>query len=148
MRKLIFIFATVVFLNSSAFTQDTVRPAPTPVIVTNFYFTPLAPGDTSFKVFPVDSVVNYYVNKGIRTNPMIKNFRILRHWWGSDSYKTIIIYELDKIENLDKAGDKTNELIDSTFKNEKDKNTFWGLWNKLFDRHDDTIMTDMVKPKM
>ena len=148
MRKPIFIFTAVLFLHSTGFTQDKPQPVLTPVIVINFYFTPLPPGDTSFKHFTVDSVLNYYVDKGVRTNPMIKNFRLLRHWWGSDSYKTIFIYELDKMENLDKAGDKSSELIDASFKDEKDKNTFWRLWNKLFDRHDDTIMADWVKPKM
>ena len=148
MRKLIFIFAAILFLNLSGFTQANVQPDLIPVIVSNFYFTPFAPGDTSFRHFPIDSVINYYVDKGIRTNSMIKNFRLLRHWWGSDSYKTIFIYELDKLENVQKASDKATELINASFKNEKDRSTFWDLWGKLFNRHDDSIMADWIKPKM
>ncbi len=79
---------------------------------------------------------------------MIKNFRILRHVWGSDSYKTIFIYEIDSMANLEKSGDKTDELINASFKDKKDQTNFWRLWGRLFDRHDDTIMADFVKPKM
>ncbi len=148
MKKQIFIFTTVLFFNLSGFTQDTPQPVSAPVIVSNFYFTPLPPGDTSFKHFTVDSVINYYVDKGVRPNAMIKNFRILRHVWGSDSYKTIFIYEIDKMENLDKAGEKSDELINASLKDKKDRDKFWRLWGRLFDRHDDTIMADFVKPKM
>jgi hypothetical protein len=119
-----------------------------PVIVTTFQWAPPAFGDTTFKNLNVDSIVKIYVDRGVRPNSMIKNFRILRHAWGADSYKVIFIYEIDKMENLDKAQEKSDDLVNKGFKTEAEKKKFWSLWGKLFDRHEDSIMTDFVKPKM
>lgn len=134
------------FLYSSATAQT--QPEPNPVIITTFQFSDPPPGDTSFKNIKVDSLIDYYIDKGVRPNALIKNFRILRHWWGDDSYKVQAIYEIDKFENINKAEDKTDELINASFKNEADKNKFWRLWGKLFNRHEDNIMSDWGKPKM
>lgn len=95
-----------------------------------------------------DSLIMYYVDKGIRPNNIVKNFRILFHYWGDDSYKILFIYEIDGLGNMNKAGDKTEELINASFKTEVERNLFWRRWNRIFSRHEDNIMSDGVKPKM
>ena len=121
---------------------------PNAVIMTTYEYEPLPMGDTTFKGVNLDSLVAYYIDKGILPNAMVLNHRILLHSWGADSRKIVFIYEIDKFENINKASEKTTDLINASFKNEADKEKFWKRWNLLFDRHDDSIMMDWGKPKM
>jgi hypothetical protein len=73
---------------------------------------------------------------------------MLVHYWGADSYKVIFLYEVDKWEDINKSETKTDDLIAASFKNEADKKLFLKRLGRLFNRHEDSIMTDWVKPKM
>ncbi len=148
MRKIVLVafFVTLCCISTNAQTQP--APNPSPVVVTTWIFEMLTPGDTLFKNISFDSVINYYVDKGVRPNPMIKNFRVLRHWWGDDSFKLLFIYEMTDLNSMDKAEQKTVELIDASFKNAADKDLFWRRFGRLFNRHEDSIMQDWVKPKI
>ena len=147
MRKIATVAFIVTILNLSANAQAQPAVNPSPVVVTTWIFEMLPPGDTLFKNYSFDSLMNYYVDKGIRPNPMIKNFRVLRHWWGDDSFKLLFIYEMADMNSMDKAEDKTAELIDASFKNEAEKKLFWQRFGRIFNRHEDSIMQDWVKPK-
>lgn len=144
MKRQIKMLAIMLALSTAVHAQS--KPEPSPVIVTTFYidFQSMM-ADTTFNV---DSLLTYYIDKGVKPNPMIKNFRILAHWWGADNSKVLVIYELDKLENLNKAQDKTDDLINATFKSKDDQKLFWKRWGKIFNRHEDSIMTDVVKGKM
>jgi len=146
MRKSI--LAALIIGAYSFASAQTKTPEQSTVILTTYEWTPLDFADTTFRGVNFDSVLNYYVDKGVRPNPMVKNFRILRHRWGANSFKTIFLYEVDKMENLDKQDEKTNELIDASFKNETEKNKFWRVFGRAFNKHEDTIMSDWIKPKM
>lgn len=143
MRTRSLLIAMVLLCTTSTFAQDTL-PDPSPVVVTTFHVaitgTPIG--------FNIDSLIKIYVDLGIRPNTMIKNFRILRHWWGADNSKVLFVYEIDKFENIPKAEDKTTELINASMKNKTDQDLFWKRWRQLFNRHEDSIMADVGKPKM
>ena len=94
-----------------------------------------------------DSIVNYYITHGITSNKHIINHRILTHAFGADSRKIIFECEIDQFANIPKSDALTIELIDKSFKNEKDKKLFWKVWNHVFDRHEDSIMTSWGKNK-
>jgi hypothetical protein len=147
MKKSYLIILCFLLPTSHLIAQEKPQQEPNPVIITTYEYDPLPPGDTTFKGVNLDSLVMYYMDKGILPNNMILNHRILVHAWGADSYKIIFIYEIEKFENINKAAAKTTELIDASFKNEADKKKFWKLWGLLFDRHDDSIMTDWGKSK-
>lgn len=138
--------AVVLCISSLELTAQT-QPEPNPVIVTTYTYERLPAGDTSFKNVNVDSLVAFYVDKGIRPNSMILNHRILNHSWGADSYQVIFIYEVNGWANINKSQEKTDELISASFKNEAEKNKFWRRWGLLFNRHEDSIMADWGKPK-
>jgi hypothetical protein len=118
-------------------------PEPSPIIITTFTV-PFMSLDTTFRV---DSLLKYYIEKGIKPNPMYKNFRALMHWWGSDNAKVVVIYEIDKFENINKAGDKVEELINASFKTDAEKKLFWKRFGSVFNRHEDTIYSEPVKGK-
>lgn len=145
MKQTPLFIAVALACTTPAFAQNPQpEPDPSPVVVTTFYVElrgePIG--------FNVDSMINLYIDKGVRPNTMIRNFRILRHWWGSDNSKVMFIYEIDKFENIIKAEGKTEELINASMKNKADQDLFWKRWGKLFNRHEDSIMTDVGKPKM
>ncbi len=150
MRHILFAACTAVssFLFNCSFAQQTAPPDPNPVVVTTWIFSGPQFGDTTLRGVNRDSLIMYYVDKGIRPNNIVKNFRILFHYWGDDSYKILFIYEIDGLGNMNKAGDKTEELINASFKTEAERNLFWRRWNRIFSRHEDNIMSDGVKPKM
>ena len=133
-------------INITAQAQTEANPI---IVVTWEYERPnLQKDDTTFKNFNYDSLISWYVDKGIRPNHLIKNFRVLNHYWGDDSRKTIFIYEVDGFANINKSEAKTPELIDASFKNETEKKLFWRRWSLIFDHHTDTIMLDGAKPKL
>lgn len=143
MKKIIFSISLLLILFSSYAQLTPVTDEPVIVMAT---FTQREAGwsDSVFNNYSVDSLLTYYMNNAIRPNPMIKNMRILTHVYGIDSYKTIMIYEVDKFSNMENADHKTWELLINSFKNEEDANLFWKRWVRLFDRHEDTIMRDWV----
>ena len=146
MKKLIVSISMMLILFSGfgqlpALTDDPV------VIMATFTQRDPGPADSVFKNYSADSLLAYFMNVGVYPNPMIKNMRILTHVYGMDSYKTILIYEVDKFSNIEKADHKMWELIMNSFKNPADADLFWKRWVRLFDRHEDTIMRDWVTPK-
>ena len=52
------------------------------------------------------------------------------------------------MENIDKQDEKTNELLNASFKNEAEKNKFWRVFGRAFNKHEDSIMSDWIKPKL
>lgn len=146
MKKIILSLSLLIILNYGYGQPAPVTDDPVVIMVT---FTQRDPGpaDSVFKNYPADSLLAYFMNIGVRPNPMIKNMRILTHVYGMDSYKTILIYEVDKFSNIEKADYKTWELINQSFKNTGEANLFWKRWVRIFDRHEDTIMRDWIKPK-
>jgi len=143
MKKSFILAVTFMVFAGYAKAQDSTREQ-NPVIITTIYLPPMNedPG------FRVDSLFMYYVEKGIKPNPMFKSFRTLVHWWGDDNSKVLLIYEIDKFENINKAEEKTNELINASFKSDDEKKLFWQRYNKYFDHHEDNIMRDFGTPKM
>jgi hypothetical protein len=143
MRKQLFI-AAILFTCIISNKMQAQTAAYSPVVITTFEL-PFVSGGMGFKL---DSLVMYYVDKGIRPNEMIKNFRILRHAWGSNSSQVMFIYEIDKMENLDKAETKVEELVNASFKTKEEKELFWKRFGMAFNKHEDNIMSDFVKPKL
>lgn len=148
MRQMLFVAAFLFCMQASTFVQAQEAKEPNPVIVTTWMFTPPENGDTTLKGVNVDSLVMYYIDKGVRPNELIKNFRILTHYWGDDNFKILFIYEIEGFGNIPKASNKISELIDASFKKEADKNLFWKRWDRIFNRHEDSIMANWGTPKM
>lgn len=146
MKKLIVSISMILIL-FSGFSQLPPLTDDPVVIMATFTQRDPGPADSVFKNYPPDSLLAYFMNVGVYPNPMIKNMRILTHVYGIDSYKAILIYEVDKFSNIEKADHKMWELIMNSFKNSADADLFWKRWARLFDRHEDTIMRDWVKPK-
>lgn len=102
--------------------------------------------DTLGKKMDIDTLMNIY-RRAVELNPMIKSFRVLIHYYGPDSHKVLFITEIDAMRNIDLADEKTNELVNASFTSEIKRKEFWRVWNRLFDRHEDALMQDFVKPK-
>lgn len=149
MKKLLTVCLIILFFQLTGIAQN--QAESNPVVITTWkYIAPqLQPSDTTFKHFNYDTMLAYYMDKGVRPNNLIKNFRVLGHAWGSGSNTINFVYEIvGGYTNLNKADEKTAELINASFKTEADKNLFWRRFNLVFDLHDDNILTEMVKPKM
>ena len=117
---------------------------PNPVIVTRFQIT--LPDDARRSEF--DSLVNIYVDKGIRPNAMIKNYRLLRHWWGSNNMEVVMIYEVDSWNNINKAMEEADKLINAAITDKAAQDKYWTRFGKYLNKHSDEIMADVGKPKM
>lgn len=117
------------------------------VIVTTYTYEPREITDTTLRNIDVDSLVTHYITHGVLVNKHILTHRILVHAFGADSRKIIFECEIDQFANIPRSDQLTIELIDKSFKNEKDKKLFWRAWYSVFDRHEDTIMTNWGKTK-
>lgn len=142
--------ALLLILNLTVLAQGDSQQGQNPVILVTWqYERPnLQKDDTCFKNFDYIQFINWYVDKGIRPNQLIKNFRVLNHAWGEDSYKVFFIYEVDGFANIEKVDETITNLLNNSFKTETEKNLFWRRYNLIFDRHSDNILYDSVKPKM
>ena len=145
--KIVFTSIIMIVLCSLASAQETKKANPVIMVTWQYEKPNLQKDDTCFKNFDFEQFINWYMDHGIRPNPLIKNFRMLSHAWGEDSRKTIFIYEVDGFANIENAEEKTASLLDASFKNDTEKNLFWRRLNLLFDRHSDNILNDVVKPK-
>jgi hypothetical protein len=143
--KLLFAAAMLCsLLTTKLSAQMTPEKEPNPVIVTRFQIT--LPDDARRSEF--DSLVNIYVDKGIRPNAMIKNYRLLRHWWGSNNMEVVMIYEVDSWNNINKAMEEADKLIDAAITDKAAREKYWTRFGKYLNKHSDEIMADIGKPKM
>jgi len=143
MKKLLLLLLLLPALFSKA--QESAPEKPV-ILLTTFTIPDRSVTDTLSKVIDIDTLMNIYM-RGVRLNPMIKSQRILIHYYGPDSYKILFITEIDALRNLDKAEEKTTALINAELTNETKRKEFWRVWSRLFDRHEDALMQDFVKPK-
>lgn len=143
MKKLLLLLFLLPAFCSNAQESTSEKPI---ILLTTFTLPDRPVIDTLNKVFDIDSLMNIYM-RGVQLNPMIKSQRILVHYYGPDSYKMLFISEIDSLHNLDKAEEKTVALINAEFTSKTKRKEFWRVWNRLFDRHEDALMQDFVKPK-
>lgn len=141
-KLLLLLFLLPVFCSKA---QETTPEKPV-ILLTTFTIPDRSVTETLSKVIDIDTLMNIYM-RGVQLNPMIKSQRILIHYYGPDSYKILFITEIDALRNLDKAEEKTAALINAELTNETKRKEFWRVWSRLFDRHEDALMQDFVKPK-
>ena len=144
MAACLFFFGTIV---ASAQSQPVFSVPDDDIVLMCTYTLPSrAVMDSVEEIIPIDSLLSYYIEHGIKPNPMIKQYRILQHYIGMDSYKVVMFYHLDKFSNINSQEMKTVELLYHSFKNKEERSKFWKCFYLLFDRHEDNIMIDWTKP--
>lgn len=73
-------------------------------------------------------------------DPYIKAYYPFRHSWGSNSTDFMEAFFYDSMADLEKSSEKIDELIKSTWPNEKDANAFFDELDKSFTgKHSDYI---------
>lgn len=73
-------------------------------------------------------------------DPFIKAYYPFRHLWGSNSTDFMEAFFYDSLADLEKSSEKINELIKSTWPNEKDADAFFDELEKSFTgKHSDYI---------
>ncbi|MRX68054.1 hypothetical protein SAMN06265349_105430 [Flavobacterium resistens] len=73
-------------------------------------------------------------------DPYIKAYYPLRHSWGSNSTDFLEVFYYDSLADMEKSSDKIDELIKSTWPNEKDADAFFDELEKSFTgKHSDYI---------
>lgn len=73
-------------------------------------------------------------------DPYIKAYYPFRHSWGSNSTDFLEAFFYDSLSDLEKSGEKVDELIKSTWPNEKDGDAFFEELEKSFTgKHSDYI---------
>jgi hypothetical protein len=140
MKKTATLTALALIWMISGFCQTDSSRTFKPFLITTYTYQDPPPGDTTFKNYSPDSLVDYYVTHGILPNKYILYHRILVHVWGSDSHQIIVETEIDKFENILRSSDLATQLINKSFKNEKDRKLFWHRFAMIFNRHEDNIM--------
>lgn len=83
---------------------------------------------------------NDFAKNIIHKNPLVKAYYPHRHLWGSDSRDFIEVFVFDSLADLEKSGDKNQELIKATWPDETKRIEFFTTMNKLFTgKHGDFI---------
>lgn len=73
-------------------------------------------------------------------DPYIKAYYPFRHSWGSNSTDFMEAFFYDSLADMEKSNEKIDELIKSTWPNEKDSNAFFDELEKSFTgKHSDNI---------
>lgn len=73
-------------------------------------------------------------------DPYLKAYYPFRHAWGSNSTDFMEAFFFDSLSDLEKSGEKMDELIKTTWPNEKDSNAFFDeLYNSFTGKHSDYI---------
>lgn len=126
--------------------QDSLAPK-TVVMVVEYDLPERTVMDSLLYNFSVDSLLNIYVTRGIVPNRYVLNHRILYHIYGANSHRVMFIYEVDGYHNIFRAEEETVSLINAFYSDKAQRKRFWNVFNRLFDRHDDRVMAELLPRK-
>lgn len=89
-----------------------------------------------------DALSKEYFDNVTNKNEYIKAYYPLAHAWGSDRTEAVEAFFLDSLADLDKMGERDNELFEAHWKDEASRKAMDEKGKKYFDsRHGDYIYT-------
>jgi len=92
----------------------------------------------------LDSLTQIMMDASYKNNEYVVSYRTVRHWWGHDNRDFIQIFEVKNWADVDKAGEKANELFMKVMPNKADRDKFNKAFDKYFTgKHSDEIYQEV-----
>lgn len=95
------------------------------------------------------AVEKEYLDKVVKKNPFIKGQMFLMHYFTADNTELILVTRYDSWNDIEKAAEKTDELIKAAWPNEKDRKAFFTKKSKYYsNEHSDEIYSTLPGAKL
>lgn len=90
-----------------------------------------------------------YLDKVVKKNPFIKGQMFLMHYFTEDNTELILVSRYDSWNDIEKASEKTEELVKAVWSNEKERKAFFSKKEKYYAKeHSDEIYSTLPFQKV
>lgn len=142
MKSMLTVFLIMLLLSNFSFAQET---NPYFVTATKMHW------NMDMENFSMDewkAVEREYLDKVVKKNPLIKGQLYLMHYFTADNTELILVTTYESWSDIEKAAEKTQELIKAAWPNEKDRRAFFTKRAKYYAKeHSDEIYATLPVQK-
>ena len=108
--------------------------------------------NADIKNFSMDewkAVEKEYLEKVVKKNPFIRSQLVLTHYFTADNSEIILVNSYESWGDIEKAAEKTAELVKTAWPDEKTRNTFFDKKSDYYSvYHSDEIYSSMPNAKI